>query len=97
MIFYCGCGVICSNSSVSCLHRLPRSEGYKVVGMETVERSEWQDTLNKQRAAYQSFIEEMIIKPGSEVKSEETVSDHVSPLTPPSSFTLCSTDLRLCK
>ena len=41
-------------------------------------RSEWKDTLDHRRKAYQSFIEEMIIKPGSEVKSEEAVSDHVS-------------------
>ncbi|XP_067940701.1 TBC1 domain family member 13-like [Watersipora subatra] len=43
-------------------------------------KTEWDDALNKQRRAYKSFIEEMIIKPGSEVKMEDSVSDH--PLNP---------------
>ena len=42
------------------------------------QRADWDTVLEKQRAAYQSFIEEMIIKPGSEVKSSEPVHDHVS-------------------
>lgn len=41
-------------------------------------RLEWQQFLAKQRDLYQSFIEEMIIKPGSEKQDEAAVSDHVS-------------------
>jgi len=41
-------------------------------------RSMWESELSKQRAAYVSFIEEMIIKPGSQSKEGSLMADHVS-------------------
>ena len=38
----------------------------------------WESELSKQRAAYVSFIEEMIIKPGSQSKEGSLMADHVS-------------------